>query len=172
MASEMKFIRFGSILLLLCHHHISIRAVYAVRTVDHYGSGDVSLGPLGNGLVSLAVDGDVDLVLFPELLLFACASLLSFFGGLLCHVRRYSATCSWPNVSASSNGVLPQRSFGSNGTLHCSNRNSTQSKCPSDAAKCKAVRPVWVKKTAKFNIFLMENFQNQSKGFQPTIIIR
>lgn len=121
-----------------------------------YGSGDESLGAFGNGLVSLALDGDVDLVLFPELLLFAWVLLLSLFLGLFCHVRRYSATCSWPNVSASSIGVLPQRSFGSNGTLHCSNRNSTQSKCPSLAAKCNAVRPKWGKK-AKFKFFLNQN---------------
>lgn len=107
-----------------------------------YGSGDVSVGDCGNGLVSLVeLDGDVDRVLFPELLFIALVLLLSFFDGLLCHVRRYSATSSCPNVSASSNGVFPHRSFGSTGTLHCSSKNSTQSKCPSDDAKCKAVRP-------------------------------
>lgn len=106
-----------------------------------YGNGDVSLCDIGNGLVSLALDGEVDLVLFPELLLFPWVLLLSAVDGLLCQLRRYSATGSWPNVSASSNGVFPQRSFGSCGTLHCSNRNSTQSKWPSLAAKCSAVRP-------------------------------
>lgn len=106
-----------------------------------YGSGDVSLADFGKIPSLVELDGDVDRVLFPELLLFAFVLLLPLFGGLFCHVRRYSATNSCPNVSASSNGVFPQRSFGSNGTPHCSNKNSTQSKCPSDDAKCKAVRP-------------------------------
>lgn len=123
-----------------------------------HGNGDESLGCFGYRLVSLVeLDGDVDRVLLPELLLFALVWLLSllwWFDGRFCHARRYSATCPWPNVSASSKGVLPQRSFGSNGTLHCSNKNCTQSKWFSDAAKCNAVRPKSKKKTLKTITFI------------------